>query len=273
MIRFSCEKCGKVYEVEEKYSGKSVKCKKCNTKLSIPSVENEPEKEQTKEYQILDEIYQDIPAPEDSNTQDTDPIYDLKKETKACPFCGEEILEVAKKCKHCGEFLPKVKPQDSMPQGAKSQSEHNLKKGFFYKLQNPQRKTSKVAWVLLYILIVIFILPWVFLVLDEFKVFCSEDEKRLIRAAKDLRIHNTSTSLESSLNRFSNELDKVRLRRSAKDKGYTVISDARALILSYEVSENESGSMSGGRAFWVGGLQGQKKSDLIEAINDFIDDI
>jgi hypothetical protein len=25
--------------------------------------------------------------------------------TKACPYCGEKILVVAKKCKHCGEFL------------------------------------------------------------------------------------------------------------------------------------------------------------------------
>jgi hypothetical protein len=24
---------------------------------------------------------------------------------KACAFCGEQILAVAKKCKHCGEFL------------------------------------------------------------------------------------------------------------------------------------------------------------------------
>jgi hypothetical protein len=26
-------------------------------------------------------------------------------ETKQCPYCGEEILATAKKCKHCGEWL------------------------------------------------------------------------------------------------------------------------------------------------------------------------
>ena len=26
-------------------------------------------------------------------------------DTKICPYCGEEILAVAKKCKHCGEWL------------------------------------------------------------------------------------------------------------------------------------------------------------------------
>ena len=31
----------------------------------------------------------------------------MTNETKTCPFCGEEILAVAKKCKHCGEWIDK----------------------------------------------------------------------------------------------------------------------------------------------------------------------
>lgn len=32
-----------------------------------------------------------------------------EKQTKTCPFCGEEININAIKCKHCGEFLPEGK--------------------------------------------------------------------------------------------------------------------------------------------------------------------
>lgn len=32
---------------------------------------------------------------------------DEDKPTKSCPYCGETILAVAVKCKHCGEWLPK----------------------------------------------------------------------------------------------------------------------------------------------------------------------
>ena len=31
----------------------------------------------------------------------------MTEEMKTCPYCGEEILAIAKKCKHCGEFLDK----------------------------------------------------------------------------------------------------------------------------------------------------------------------
>ncbi len=38
--------------------------------------------------------------------------------TKRCPFCGEMILEIAKKCKHCGEYLDRSMVPTSGTAGA-----------------------------------------------------------------------------------------------------------------------------------------------------------
>jgi hypothetical protein len=38
------------------------------------------------------------------------------QDTKDCPWCGETILSVAKKCKHCGEFLTDDRPSGLDPQ-------------------------------------------------------------------------------------------------------------------------------------------------------------
>ena len=37
----------------------------------------------------------------------------MEEAKKRCPYCGEEILAVAKKCKHCGEWLPEVETEVS----------------------------------------------------------------------------------------------------------------------------------------------------------------
>ena len=40
-----------------------------------------------------------------------------RQSTVACPYCGEQILAAAKKCKHCGEYLDEsVRPPEPAPE-------------------------------------------------------------------------------------------------------------------------------------------------------------
>lgn len=72
---FNCPHCGQSLEAPEDMQGQTTECPSCKKVITL-----------------LD------PSP-------TPPAILPPKDTKACPFCGEDVLAKAKKCKHCGEFL------------------------------------------------------------------------------------------------------------------------------------------------------------------------
>ena len=92
MISFECKNCGQKFTVDDAKAGKKGKCHKCGKVVVIPiTIGNKESKEH---------VYVN-PNPQVDDSQP----YKLKEETKYCPFCGEEILEEAIECLHCGEFL------------------------------------------------------------------------------------------------------------------------------------------------------------------------
>ena len=120
MIHFEC-RCGTKIKVADEYAGKKGKCPKCKEVIEIPKLDNtdfvddfindickEPLHMPKASNRIAKDISQkktaDIPTEKDTMFPEVQPIT-IQKETKDCPYCGEEILEVAKKCKHCGEYI------------------------------------------------------------------------------------------------------------------------------------------------------------------------
>jgi len=47
----------------------------------------------------------------------------MSEETRKCPYCGEEILSIAVKCKHCGEFLNKSAAPSQVADTIKDETE------------------------------------------------------------------------------------------------------------------------------------------------------
>jgi TM2 domain-containing membrane protein YozV/transcription elongation factor Elf1 len=143
MIKAKCA-CGAKYTVKPEYAGRKVTCKKCGQKFQVPD-----EIQDTQPYQppaVIEksqasEIFAHVATTASKIGASVKPaIYYLiekrrlaveaKRARQAelaeleqlpkkalCPFCEEEILASARKCKHCGEYLDeRYAPQPQAPQ-------------------------------------------------------------------------------------------------------------------------------------------------------------
>ena len=87
-IKFTCPNCGQSLEAPDDMLGQQIACPSRNGTIEIP-----------------------LPPP-----KPTIPPPTPQKLTRACPFCSEDILMTARKCKHCGEILDEsLREQRSSP--------------------------------------------------------------------------------------------------------------------------------------------------------------
>jgi predicted Zn finger-like uncharacterized protein len=106
MIRFECPKCKTKISVKDEHAGKRGRCPECKSAIQVPDPD------------VFDDLVEDIESSASLEQSDTaippkssepnNGSYNLTPEPiqmKDCPYCGEEIQSVAKKCKHCGEWL------------------------------------------------------------------------------------------------------------------------------------------------------------------------
>ena len=88
-ITFNCEACGQPIAIDESGAGLQVQCPSCDQQLIVP-------RQQTPNQRSIVSVSSDSPA--------------TFRKTKRCPFCAEEVLAEAIKCKHCGSSLAQSPP-------------------------------------------------------------------------------------------------------------------------------------------------------------------
>jgi len=97
-IPFKCPTCGAVGHVPSSAAGLHIGCPKCKALLEVPKQAGVADVPRSAPYSSPPPVRKPPGA-----SKAADQPAGLTH--AACPYCGEQILAHAKKCKHCGEIL------------------------------------------------------------------------------------------------------------------------------------------------------------------------
>ena len=111
-FKFDCPYCNQSLEAPEDIMGTMIECPSCNGQIQLPNSTSHLNTKDT------------FANPQKSNKKiilrkpQKQAISKTDAKERQCPFCGEEILKIAIKCKHCGSDLIEKKECTLKQKGA-----------------------------------------------------------------------------------------------------------------------------------------------------------
>ena len=174
------------------------------------------------------------------------------EDTKKCPYCDEEILAVAKKCKHCGEWLDKAGnvPRkktvlcpvcaEKIEEGLKTcpACKEPLAKEPKKELPKRKKKTGKIVWTIIFI--------WIAWATAKYFIYDKPERDRTDMEYNIKRSFQKEMDTDSSYKEYGMKVQEVNLTKSGSHsyKGFvTVLFNKKTYDISITVTTDGSSYM------------------------------